>query len=39
MSVKALMQSRSFGKIDGEELLFDFIGDRCGARLAKLPQN
>ena len=35
MSVKALTQSRSFGRIDTEEVLFDCIDSRCGARLAK----
>ena len=39
MSVKALTQSRIFGRIEAMELLFDFIGNRRGARLAKYPQN
>jgi len=30
ISVKALTRSRSFDRIDAKEVLFDFIGNRCG---------
>jgi hypothetical protein len=30
ISVKAQTWSRSFDRIDAEEVLFDFIGNRCG---------
>lgn len=33
ISVKALTRSRRFAKVDVEEVLFDFIGNRCGGRL------
>ena len=39
ISVKALARSRSFGRVDAEQVLFDFIDKRCGARLGKFPQN
>jgi hypothetical protein len=38
INVKALTRSRSFGIVDAEQVLFDFIHDRCGARLTKFPQ-
>jgi hypothetical protein len=39
ISVKALTRSRSFDGADAEEGLFNFIDNRCCARLAKFPQD
>jgi hypothetical protein len=39
ISVNALARSRSFGMVDVEDVLFAFIGNRCGVRLAKFPRN
>jgi hypothetical protein len=39
ISVNALARPRSFGMVDAEDVLFAFIGNKCGARLAKFPRN
>jgi hypothetical protein len=39
ISVKALTRSRSFGRVDVEEVFLNFIDNRCCARLAKFPQD
>jgi len=39
ISVNALARLRSFGMVDGEDILFAFIGNSCVARLGKFPRN
>jgi hypothetical protein len=39
ISVKAVTRSRSFGRVDAEEVFFNFIDNRRCARLAKFPQD